>query len=123
MIVAMGVLNCFLFVVFFAPNRGVLLAGQILCGLCWGVFATLAPSYGKSYFRDRSRSLSGFWPLLTITFASIRGMPHQPPGLLDDIRQSLLGHWATHRLRCAEWMSQHQRRDGIQDPFRHPVGM
>lgn len=48
MIAAMGILNCFLFVVFFAPNRGVLLAGQILCGLCWGVFATLAPSYGES---------------------------------------------------------------------------
>ncbi|KAK7937451.1 uncharacterized protein PG986_014319 [Apiospora aurea] len=43
----MGILNCFLFVVVFAPNRGVLLAGQILCGLCWGVFATLAPSYAS----------------------------------------------------------------------------
>ncbi|KAK8065125.1 hypothetical protein PG997_011872 [Apiospora hydei] len=47
MIVAMGILNCFLFVVFFAPNRSVLLVGQILCGLCWGVFATLAPSYAS----------------------------------------------------------------------------
>ncbi|KAK8113373.1 hypothetical protein PG984_013899 [Apiospora sp. TS-2023a] len=47
MIIAMGILNCFLFVVVFAPNRGVLLAGQVLCGLCWGVFATLAPSYAS----------------------------------------------------------------------------
>ncbi|KAK8058124.1 hypothetical protein PG994_008572 [Apiospora phragmitis] len=47
MIVAMGILNCFLFIVFFAPNRGVLLAGQVLCGLCWGVFATLAPAYAS----------------------------------------------------------------------------
>ncbi|KAK7967966.1 Major facilitator superfamily domain- general substrate transporter [Apiospora aurea] len=47
MIVAMGILNCFLFIVFFAPNRSVLLVGQILCGLCWGVFATLAPSYAS----------------------------------------------------------------------------
>ncbi|KAK8031323.1 hypothetical protein PG990_001057 [Apiospora arundinis] len=47
LIIAMGFLNCFLFMVFFAPNRGVLLAAQVLCGLCWGVFATLAPSYAS----------------------------------------------------------------------------
>ena len=47
LIVAMGFLNAFIFVVFFAPNATVLLVGQILCGLCWGVFATLCPAYAS----------------------------------------------------------------------------
>lgn len=46
LIVAMAFLNGFIFVVFFANTKSVLLVGQILCGLSWGVFATLAPSYG-----------------------------------------------------------------------------
>ena len=48
MIVSMGFLNLFIFVVFFAPNAATLIGGQILCGLCWGVFATLSPAYGKA---------------------------------------------------------------------------
>ena len=47
MIGAMGLLNAFIFAVFFAPNAGALVGGQILCGLCWGVFATLSPAYGE----------------------------------------------------------------------------
>jgi SP family general alpha glucoside:H+ symporter-like MFS transporter len=50
MIGAMGLLNVFIFSVFFAPNAGALVGGQILCGLCWGVFATLSPAYGESKF-------------------------------------------------------------------------
>lgn len=38
-------LTAFIFVVFFAPNVGVLLAGQTLCNVPWGVFATTGPSY------------------------------------------------------------------------------
>ncbi|KXJ96826.1 sugar transporter-like protein [Microdochium bolleyi] len=47
MIGAMGFLNLFIFVVFFAKDRAMLLGGQILCGLSWGVFATLCPSYAS----------------------------------------------------------------------------
>ncbi|KAI0407932.1 sugar transporter [Xylaria palmicola] len=47
MIGSMGVLNFFILVVFLANTPQVLLGGQILCGLCWGVFATLAPSYAS----------------------------------------------------------------------------
>lgn len=32
MIIALFFMNAFIFVVFFAPNRGVLLAGELLCG-------------------------------------------------------------------------------------------
>ncbi|KAI8160950.1 Maltose permease [Colletotrichum sp. SAR 10_70] len=47
MIVAMGFLNCFIFVVFFAHSAAMLLVGQILCGFSWGVFATLSPAYAS----------------------------------------------------------------------------
>ncbi|EMR72447.1 putative mfs sugar transporter protein [Eutypa lata UCREL1] len=44
---SMAILNAFIFVVFFAPNATVMVIGQILCGLCWGVFATLSPAYAS----------------------------------------------------------------------------
>lgn len=36
-----------LFVVFFSPNVKVLLVGEILCGIPWGVFATTGPAYAS----------------------------------------------------------------------------
>ncbi|KAJ8120235.1 hypothetical protein ONZ43_g3004 [Nemania bipapillata] len=44
---SLGVLNFFILVVFLANNVQVLLGGEILCGLSWGVFATLAPAYAS----------------------------------------------------------------------------
>jgi len=41
------ILAAFIFMTFLAPNVGVLLAGEILCGLPWGVFATIAPAYAS----------------------------------------------------------------------------
>jgi SP family general alpha glucoside:H+ symporter-like MFS transporter len=40
-------LSAFLFIVFFAPSIGVLTAGELLCGLPWGVFASSAPAYAS----------------------------------------------------------------------------
>jgi MFS transporter, SP family, general alpha glucoside:H+ symporter len=44
---ALMCLSGFLFIVFFAPNKGVLLAGELLCGFPWGIFATTAPAYAS----------------------------------------------------------------------------
>ncbi|KAI1501823.1 sugar transporter-like protein [Biscogniauxia marginata] len=44
---SLGVLNFFILVVFLSTGPEMLLVGQILCGLCWGVFATLAPAYAS----------------------------------------------------------------------------
>jgi MFS transporter, SP family, general alpha glucoside:H+ symporter len=38
-------LTAFIFLVFFAPSIEVMLVGQIMCGIPWGVFATTGPSY------------------------------------------------------------------------------
>ncbi|KAH7309836.1 general substrate transporter [Stachybotrys elegans] len=37
----------FIFISFFSPNLPVLLVGQFLCGIPWGVFATIAPAYAS----------------------------------------------------------------------------
>ncbi|KAM3064726.1 hypothetical protein ACMFMF_011789 [Clarireedia jacksonii] len=37
----------FIFITFFAPNLPVLLVGELLCGIPWGVFATIAPAYAS----------------------------------------------------------------------------
>ncbi|KAI5925899.1 sugar transporter-like protein [Camillea tinctor] len=47
MIGSLGILNFFILVVFLSTGPEMLLVGQILCGLCWGVFATLAPAYAS----------------------------------------------------------------------------
>jgi SP family general alpha glucoside:H+ symporter-like MFS transporter len=38
-------LAAFIFMTFFAPNIDILLAGAIMCGVAWGVFATTGPAY------------------------------------------------------------------------------
>tara|TARA_R110002060_G_scaffold29526_3_gene39923 strand:+ start:3618 stop:5231 length:1614 start_codon:yes stop_codon:yes gene_type:complete len=45
MIAAHLVLIATIFATFFAPNPRILLIGEILCGLPWGIFAAAAPSY------------------------------------------------------------------------------
>lgn len=37
----------FIFIPFFAPSLPVLLVGEFLCGIPWGVFATMAPAYAS----------------------------------------------------------------------------
>ena len=45
LIVSLAWLSAFVFVVFFAPTMEILLVGQTLCNIPWGVFATTGPSY------------------------------------------------------------------------------
>lgn len=44
---ALFFMNWFIFIPFFASSPEVLLVGQILCGLTWGVFATTGPAYAS----------------------------------------------------------------------------
>lgn len=47
MLAALLWINSAIFAVFFAPNIYVLLVGQFLCGIGWGVFATTGPAYAS----------------------------------------------------------------------------
>lgn len=38
---------CFIFITFFAQNLPMLLVGEILCGLPWGVFQTITTAYAS----------------------------------------------------------------------------
>lgn len=40
-------MNWFIYLLFFAQSAQVLLVGQILCGLMWGVFAASGPAYAS----------------------------------------------------------------------------
>lgn len=43
--VSLAILTGFIFVVFFAPTIEIMLVGQFLCNIPWGVFATTGPAY------------------------------------------------------------------------------
>jgi len=45
LMVSLVFLTGFIFIVFFAPSIEVMLAGQFLCNIPWGVFATTGPAY------------------------------------------------------------------------------
>lgn len=45
--VAMAAIIGFLFLLFFAQSIGMLLAGEILCGISWGVFQTITTAYAS----------------------------------------------------------------------------
>jgi SP family general alpha glucoside:H+ symporter-like MFS transporter len=45
LMVSLVAISAFIFIVFFAPNIETMLAGQFLCNIPWGVFATTGPAY------------------------------------------------------------------------------
>jgi MFS transporter, SP family, general alpha glucoside:H+ symporter len=47
LLAALMVLSCTIFMTFFAPSIIVLMVGEFLCGLPWGVFASSAPAYAS----------------------------------------------------------------------------
>lgn len=47
----------FNFIIFFAANEGVLLAGQLLCGIIWGIITSLAPTYASEVAPLRLRGI------------------------------------------------------------------
>ena len=47
MMAALAMIIAFIFISFFAPNVQTLLAGEILCGIPWGVFQILTLVYAS----------------------------------------------------------------------------
>lgn len=47
LLVSLSAICGFIFISFFSPSLPVLLVGQFLCGIPWGVFATTAPAYAS----------------------------------------------------------------------------
>ncbi|KIW14591.1 hypothetical protein PV08_07375 [Exophiala spinifera] len=76
------VMSCFLFIVFFAPSKPVLLVGQILLGFEWGIFATTAPAYASEVLPIQLRVYFTSWTNMCfiigqlISAGVLRGMVH-----------------------------------------------
>lgn len=47
LLVSLLAITGFIFLLFFATTLGMLFAGLVLCGVPWGVFATMAPAYAS----------------------------------------------------------------------------
>ncbi|KAF7195337.1 General alpha-glucoside permease [Pseudocercospora fuligena] len=47
LIIALGMITCFIFLLFFAKSLPMLLIGEILCGIPWGAFQTLTTTYAS----------------------------------------------------------------------------
>ena len=47
LLVSLASMVAFIFLLFFATSTAMILVGLILCGLPWGVFATMAPAYAS----------------------------------------------------------------------------
>ncbi|KAF4539636.1 putative maltose permease [Lasiodiplodia theobromae] len=84
MLCSFTALTGFIFITFFAPNIQVLLVGELLCGLPWGVFAAVAPSYAVEVCPLVLRGyLSTFcnltWPAGRILATGVlQGLIHNP---------------------------------------------
>ena len=64
-------LMAFIFIPFFAPSVEVLLVGQILCGIPWGVFATMAPAYASEVCPTALRGYLTVYVNLTWAFGQL----------------------------------------------------
>lgn len=64
-------LIAFIFIPFFAPSIPVLLVGQILCGVPWGVFATTAPAYASEVCPTALRGYLTVYVNLTWAFGQL----------------------------------------------------
>ncbi|KAK9478017.1 general substrate transporter [Lipomyces japonicus] len=47
LIVSLVFMAAFIFITFFAPTVQVLFVGELLCGIPWGIFATIGPAYAS----------------------------------------------------------------------------
>jgi SP family general alpha glucoside:H+ symporter-like MFS transporter len=57
MLISLAFMTAAIFIPFFAPSISVLLVGELICGLPWGIFSTTGPSYSSELLPT---SLRGF---------------------------------------------------------------
>ena len=97
----------------FAPNKGALLAGELLCGIPWGVFSTLAEAYASEVC---PLSLRGY--LTTSVYHS-----HVISWLTIQVHQPLLGHRTFDRSRDSQESSAHDGNLVFPNAIRSSVGL
>lgn len=87
-----------IFLTFFAPNAGVLLAGEFLCGLPWGVFAVMAPGYAADVCPTKLRGY------LTVYVNLCWGIGQLiSTGVLDSVKDRT-DQWAYRLPFAVQWV-------------------
>lgn len=90
--------TCFIFVTFFAQNLGMLMAGQVLCGLPWGVFATMAPAYASEICPIKLRGYLANYVCLCWAFGQLMSA-----GVLNGM-ESRMDQWAFRIPFAIQWI-------------------
>lgn len=121
MMVSIVALTGFIFIMVFANSLPMLVAGQVLCGIPWGVFQTLVSHLwllttekeGKrKNFADRSDHR-----------LRCRSLSYPAPRIFGGLCQPLLGCWYPSLVRGRHCLSTHRKRLVMEDPIHHPVGV
>lgn len=73
MIGALFLVTCFIFIVFFAKSLTMLLIGEILCGIPWGVFQTLTTAYAADVCPTQLRAYLTTYVNLCWVFGQLIG--------------------------------------------------
>lgn len=87
----------FIFIVFFAPDVKILLLGEILCGLPWGVFATLSPAYASEVMPLSLRVYLTSYTNLCFAFGGLLAS-----GVLAGM-VNISGPWSYHGPFAIQW--------------------
>lgn len=119
------VMSCFLFIVFFAPSKPVLLVGEILLGFEWGIVGRLSPSVIMMEYRGNAAADLFSLPLVRDHGPGVRVRSPAPPaaGVLHLLHEHVLHHWPIH-IRCrAARAGQPHRPVGISHPIRDPMDL
>ena len=82
---ALFLVTCFIFIVFFATSLPMLLVGEILCGIPWGVFQTLTTAYASEVCPVQLRAYLTTYVNLSCPFNPPQFMSSFVPSLLTEL--------------------------------------
>lgn len=91
--------TCFIFILFFAPNVEVLLVGEILCGIPWGVFQTLTTVYASEVCPVNLRGYLTTFVNLSWVLGTLLGQ-----GILRAFLDSGSSEWAYRIPFAIQWV-------------------
>lgn len=115
MIGALMAMTGVIFVLFFAPNVQTLVAGEVLCGIPWGMFQTLTTQYASEVAPVRLR------PILT-TFVNMYVELHGLE-LANADRMQVLGNGSIYRCGRKSCLCPEARSMGLSYSIRYTVGL
>ncbi|KAL6837398.1 general substrate transporter [Trichoderma camerunense] len=98
MLAACFVLTGLIFILVFAQSVAMLLVGELLCGICWGIFHATAPIYASEVCPTVLRGyLTTF-----INFGAVFG--HLIAAIVLNATQSMTGRWAYNLPFSLQWI-------------------